>query len=219
MIPLRIFFEKTLRAKYTSHLDTMRTMTRALSRSGLPLWFTQGFNPHLYLAFSLPIALGYESLCESFDIRLVGETPHEEVLDCLNAVLPPGFHATRVAAPVMDASSIAWADYDITLRYAGQDIGLLHEKLNVLLKQPVIEVDKRSKKGMRRVDIRPHVRLLEVTEEPGALLLRLRTAAGSALNINPTLFLGAYYDWCNALPDGVRVVRVKLYNENLVEFM
>ena len=57
MIPVRIFFEKTGRAKYTSHLDTMRTMTRALKRSGLPVWYTQGFNPHLYSTFPLPIAL------------------------------------------------------------------------------------------------------------------------------------------------------------------
>ena len=62
MIPVRMFFSKTGRAKYISHLDTMRTFTRAFRRTSLPLWYTQGFNPHLYMTFPLPLALGVESL-------------------------------------------------------------------------------------------------------------------------------------------------------------
>ncbi|MBQ5742660.1 MAG: DUF2344 domain-containing protein, partial [Clostridia bacterium] len=41
-----------------SHLDLMRCMTRALSRAEIPVKFTEGFNPHPYLVFAAPLALG-----------------------------------------------------------------------------------------------------------------------------------------------------------------
>lgn len=218
MIPVRIFFEKTGRAKYTSHLDTMRTMTRALRRSGLRLWYTEGFNPHLYCSFTLPIALGYESLCESLDIRLTGDAGYEEIVQALNAGLPPGLRALRAAAPVMEPAAIALADYRITLRYPGEQLAGHAEKLETLLRQPVIEVLKRTKKGDRQLDIKPYTTLVSLEPVPGALELTLRMAAGNTLNINPTLFLKAFYGWDRTEPDGVRIVRTGIYTEKMEIF-
>ena len=65
----RVFYTKTGRAKYISHLDVTRCFQRALQRAGLSVWYTEGFNPHSYLTFTLPLSLGYESLCESMDKR------------------------------------------------------------------------------------------------------------------------------------------------------
>ena len=56
MINIRVFYHKTSRAKYISHLDIMRCMQRAVVRAGLPVWYTEGFNPHIYLTFSLPLS-------------------------------------------------------------------------------------------------------------------------------------------------------------------
>ena len=219
MIPVRVFFSKTGRAKYTSHLDTMRTMSRALKRSGLPVWYTQGFNPHLYSTFSLPIALGYESECESMDIRLVREMDLGEVADKLNRSLPPGFKATRAAAPVMEPSAIAWADYRVTLRYLDAENTRMRHKLEDFLRQPAIEVQKRTKKGEKTLDIRPLVQLLEAGSESGVLELTLRLASGNAQNINPTLFLKAFYDFADKEPDGVRIIRTGIYNKDLQIFL
>ena len=49
LIDIRIFYTKRGRIRYISHLDMNRLMQRALSRAKLPVWFTQGFNPHLSL--------------------------------------------------------------------------------------------------------------------------------------------------------------------------
>ena len=69
MREVRLRFSKTGRLKYISHLDINRAMSRALKRAGIPLWYTEGFNPHPYMSFSLPLSLGVESLCESVDLR------------------------------------------------------------------------------------------------------------------------------------------------------
>lgn len=203
----RIFYEKTGRAKYIAHLDLMRLMTRALRRSRLPLWYTQGFNPHLYLTFPLPLALGYEGLRESFDLRLTGAVPYPEVGDRLNAALPPGLRVLEAAPPERSPADIAWADYAVTLRYRDAALPALEEKLDAFLRQPVIEVQKRSKKGELTVDIKPQFQALAREAGPERLALRLRMAAGIHGSIAPTLLLKAFYAWSGVFPDGVKVVR------------
>ena len=61
MTTVRLRFTKTGEAAYISLLDLQRVMQRAFKRSGLPVWYTQGFNPHIYMTFAAPLALGQES--------------------------------------------------------------------------------------------------------------------------------------------------------------
>ena len=84
-IDYRVFYTKTGRLKYISHLDVNRLMQRALKRSGLPVWYSEGFNPHIYITFALPLALGLESRYEIMDFRLTANLPEKR--------LPVGFSA------------------------------------------------------------------------------------------------------------------------------
>ena len=92
----RIVFEKRGRVKYISHLDLNRCMLRAVRRSGLPAWYTEGFHPHMYLMFPLALSLGAESTCEVMDIRLTEEVPPAEIL----ARLKPADYIGRCAEQV-----------------------------------------------------------------------------------------------------------------------
>ena len=56
---VRIFFEKRDRARYISHLDITRCLSRAFARTDIPVWYTEGFNPRIYMTFALPLSLGY----------------------------------------------------------------------------------------------------------------------------------------------------------------
>ena len=53
----RITFYKTGMGKYISHLDLLRCFTRTIQRSGLPVVYSQGFNPHQKITFSLPLQM------------------------------------------------------------------------------------------------------------------------------------------------------------------
>jgi len=88
MREVRLRFSKTGRLKYISHLDINRAMSRAFKRAEIPLWYTEGFNPHPYMSFSLPLSLGVESLCESVDIRLIDSIDNADIKSRMNAVLP-----------------------------------------------------------------------------------------------------------------------------------
>ncbi len=121
-VDVRLFYSKTGSAKYISHLDTMRAFQRAFRRCrDLDFWYTEGFNPHLYLTFALPLSLGYESGAETVDFRLASHVPYREVVEKLNAVLPAGFKAYKAAKPVMNAKVIRVADYNISFTADGID--------------------------------------------------------------------------------------------------
>ena len=117
---IRAFYRKEGRAKYISHLDLYRTVQRAFQRSKLPIWFTLGFNPHIYLTYALPLALGYEGVRESFDFRLTEDLPLEEAAARLNAAMPEGIVITELAPPVRKADDIEKADY--TLEFSMKEL-------------------------------------------------------------------------------------------------
>ena len=51
---VRVWFSKTGTARYISHLDLNRCMSRAFHKAKLPLWYTEGFNPVSYTHLTLP---------------------------------------------------------------------------------------------------------------------------------------------------------------------
>ena len=58
MFEVRLWLSKQGRIKYVSHLDMFRLMQRAVRRAEIPLWYTEGFNPHPYISFLLALSLG-----------------------------------------------------------------------------------------------------------------------------------------------------------------
>ena len=61
---VRIFYKKIGRMKFISHLDMTRFMSRLISKSKIPVWYTEGFNRHIYMNFAVPLSLGFEGLYE-----------------------------------------------------------------------------------------------------------------------------------------------------------
>ena len=106
---VRVVFSKTGRAKFISHLDLTRAMTRVVRRAAIPLWYTEGFNRHPYLTFAAPLSLGYEGLRETMDLRLEEEMSMEELVSRLNEALPEGLTALSAAEAVAKAGDLAAA--------------------------------------------------------------------------------------------------------------
>ena len=215
---VRVFFRKEGRIKYISHLDIVRCVSRALKRSKLPVWHTLGFNPHIYITFALPLALGYESTCESMDFRLTEEQPMETVVSRLNEVFPEGLTAYAAAPAVQKPEEIAWADYEITQefdRFGGDDVAAALEKW---CGRSEIPVRKKGKKGERVIDAAPHFQIQKVEAQGNSLHFDMRAAAGSTLNINPTLLLDAFAEETGFRADWMRVVRTAILTKKLKNF-
>ena len=87
---VRVWFRKAGAAKYISHLDLTHCMGRALKLSRLPVWYTEGFNPRIYMTYAMPLSLGVAGERECMDIRLTQPVPYGEVADRLGRHLPQG---------------------------------------------------------------------------------------------------------------------------------
>ena len=85
---VRIWFKKDDECRYISHLDLNRCVLRALHKSKIPVWHTEGFNPHPFATFPLPLSLGFRGINECMDIRLVDEISDEKLISDFNACMP-----------------------------------------------------------------------------------------------------------------------------------
>ena len=218
LFDIRIFYTKLGDAKYISHLDVYRCMQRAIKRARLPVWYTQGFNPHLYLTFALPLSLGYESVCESMDFRLTESLSPQDIQDRLNESLPQGMKAYKVASPVMKADQICWADFELFLRC--EDPNALADAWEAYMGMENLPVEKKTKKGISQIDIRPNVQLLHLERrlEEGGVETRLRLSAGNQLNINPSLVLAGFSKSWKREPSSVSVKKIGVYTQDMQPF-
>lgn len=213
MKSVRIVFSKTGRARYVSHLDLVRAMTRAVRRADIPLWYTEGFNRHPYLTFAAPLSLGYEGLRETMDIRMLEEFPFDELVNRLNAVLPEGLVAISAADAVAKAGDLAAAEYRMTIQLPMQVI-------QNALSAPELSVEKRTKKKtMKTIDILPYFKDAKV-EQVGESTTDVTVIlpSGSAENINPGLFVSALKKLTAADVDA-KVLRLRLLLADGSEFL
>ena len=126
MITVRISFKKMNEAYYISLLDMQRVMQRVLKRSGLPVWHTLGFNPHIYMTFACPLSLGQESQCECVDVKTEAENPDfAQWQTALNAIMPAGIEVYRVkACTVQCPRQRAGGEKEQARRQDGRDEGV-----------------------------------------------------------------------------------------------
>lgn len=207
---VRLCFSKTGRAKYISHLDLTRTMTRVIRRAWIPLWYTEGFNRHPYITFAAPLSLGYEGLRESMDLRLEEELPMEELVGRMNAAAPEGIRFLSAAPAVMKAGELTSARYRIA--FAGESGGCGKALLERFLQQEAMPVEKRTKKGgVKTVDIRPHLENPVLDGEEAAAVLEVTLPCSSALTLNPSLLLTALQAFSGDNTLCCTVVRINLF--------
>ena len=179
---VRIVFEKTGTARFISHLDLNRTMTRALRRLDLPLWYTEGFNRRPYLTFPSPLSLGSESTCERMDFRLCEPVDLESLPARFNETLPAGLRVVSAAPAVMKAGKLGFASYKLTL-------DLPAETVEAFLAQESILVEKKTKKGaLKEIEIRPALSDTTVTAcDGGCELCVTLPCGGDDTVVNPAL--------------------------------
>lgn len=184
----RVLYEKKGRARYISHLDINRLMQRVLKRAGLPVWYTEGFNPHMYLTFALPLSLGCESEAEYMDLRLTEDLPFEEVARRLNDSLPEGLRVREVFSPLHKSAEISRADYRIELQ-ADCTPEALKKHWEAFWSADSLPVVKKTKRGTQTVDLKPDITLIRADIGPSGLTLIVGLPAGNEKNYNPSLLL------------------------------
>lgn len=183
-VTVRFLFEKGGRLIYISHLDLARTLTRAFVRARLPLWYTEGFNPHPKLVFSTPLSVGTESRYELLDLRLSESVPLNDVLCDISRELPEDIRFLRAYYPETKFSAIKYSGYDICFKdekISKKTAGLIEK----LFSASPVEVMKHTKSGDKITDIFPCIKSLEAHSKEGELFIKTILTASSEDFLNP----------------------------------
>ncbi len=169
IFPYRVRFSKTGRMRFLSHHDLMRLFERALRRSGLPLRFTEGFNPHPILSFPTALGLGLESRDEIMEVEFSSWIAPKKVEALLGAQFPEGLKVNSVEAFARkDRSAVLFVEYEAALAAAPGDLA---ERIAALLAAKEFKIERRSDKGSKTIDVRRYVQALEA--DGARVLLRI----------------------------------------------
>ena len=192
---VRICFRKVGNLQYISHLDLQRTVARVLVRAKIPMWYTQGFNPHAKVIFGLPLSVGSESECEFIDLRLDRDIPPSAVKEQLNRELTHELCVVDAYEPRRAFAEIAWAKYEICLRLEKADAQTA-SALQELFTTAPLNVIKKTKSGEKETDIIPLIRSVRVVHPSGGNELRISAvlSAGMTNHLNPELLIKAAKD-------------------------
>ncbi len=220
MREVRLRFSKTGRLKYISHLDINRAMSRALKRAQIPLWYTEGFNPHPYMSFSLPLSLGVESLCESVDLRIIGDITNDEIKNRLNNVLPQDIKIVDAYDDFRDNSEIVYSDY--VYKFEFKDNEAAFEKIKNVLSSDEIIALKKGKQGRKRVmketNIKSFIDKYSISIRNDVIVLNIRLLAGPEKNLNPSLLFDTIIRLIDMDFEWKSIARISLLDKDYKEF-
>lgn len=210
---IRIYFAKKGRLKFVSHLDMTRFMARIITKSKISIWYTEGFNQHIYMNFALPLSLGYEGLYEIMDFRLIDDNYSiEDCLESLKKVSPPDIEFLKIRENFAPMKEIAFAEYIMDFETLSDEAAL---KLSEFLKRESIICSKKGKKGkIREIDIAPKIKSFNIENNS----LKLILTAGNENTLNPSLVLDAFFEACEIPQIFYTVKRTMVFNEKLEEF-
>ena len=102
-----------------SHLDIQRTLQRAFRRAGIPLLYSNGFNPHPQFSFATAAATGMSSEAEWFEVQLSEEMNPTEFVRRANESMPQGMSVSSAFVAPENFGSLS-----AKLRAAGYRIDL-----------------------------------------------------------------------------------------------
>lgn len=91
-----IFYSKTGRARFLSHLDTISQIQRALRRAGIQPVFREGFHPTMHISYPPALPLGMAGREECFEFRARFNYQAQALVRRLNRFLPAGLRAGRM---------------------------------------------------------------------------------------------------------------------------
>lgn len=205
---VRILFSKTGKLKYISHLDLCRTLRTAFKRAQIPIWYSQGFNPHAKMVFATTVSVGNESLCELLDIKITHPMEESEFVSRLQGQLTGDIKILKAYTPQTSFMELMWAEYEIIL-----ENGITPEELEKALSSDMIII-KKTKNGPKEENIRPLIKSVSLFQNRITCILsgvqsRFLSPDNFVLGLEGALGRELY---------ALSVVRTHVYDENMNEF-
>jgi radical SAM family uncharacterized protein/radical SAM-linked protein len=172
----RISYNRLGLARFLGHLELIQVFYRVLRKVGMPMAFSQGYNPSPRVTFSPALPLGTESKAEYLLVDLVrGLKDRKSTLADMNNALPTGFEVTDIAL-----GSGRVEQRLLTCYHVSPGVQIKKEMIDSFIAKEQHDISVIRKGRKRTIDARPLVKELVVTGEAGELELHLLTETGQA---------------------------------------
>jgi radical SAM-linked protein len=198
--PIRHFailrYRKCGPLRYLSHLDLNRAIDRAVRRAGLPVRYSQGYNPSAQIGYAHAMPTGMAGERELCQIELERPVPADEVHRALVKQLPENLCPVETEVVSGERrkhiSGSTVAEYEIELKpHAGIDFDTMRQAVDEVLDAGELPIVRETKSRTRNIDIRPGIHQLTVSEprpeaESAGMRLRMKLALPQEELVKPS---------------------------------
>jgi radical SAM family uncharacterized protein/radical SAM-linked protein len=229
---IRFEFQKVGTLRFLSHLELMRAFARSLRRAGVPLAYSQGFNPQPRLSLAQALAVGVEGLHELGEVEFAQRIDPGRLAAMWNDHLPPELKILRSwEAPLHGPSlsaGVRGAVYQVQLAPNGWDAASLAalgspEACAAFLAQDSLAVEVTKKGHTVALDARPFIQEFAPAGRPGLPCWHLQLRLGPTGGIKPTVVMRRFLE--HEAPPGeldqvvaaLRITRTALVTELATE--
>ncbi|MFG3150798.1 TIGR03936 family radical SAM-associated protein [Streptomyces sp. NPDC048219] len=158
---IRLRYTKRGRLRFTSHRDFQRAFERALRRAEVPMAYSAGFTPHPKVSYANAAPTGTGSEAEYLEIALTEARDPEQLRLLLDESLPAGLDVVEA----VEARTSGLADRLTAsvweLRLDGVESADAERAVAAFTSAGTVEVQRRTKNGVRTFDARSAVVTLE----------------------------------------------------------
>lgn len=189
---VRAEISKDEEIRYISHLDYARSIERAIRRANLPVAYSEGFNPHMKIAFASALAVGVTSEAEYLDIEMKEDVELDLLCTRLCMQLPPGIKLKQAKyMPPEQKSQALMAMADLaryTIAVPLGSSGFAGCKSAVAAFNQALEVRyiRESPKRKKEIDVKDYLEQdVAVREENGMAILLMSIKITPAGSIKP----------------------------------
>lgn len=216
---LRVAFVKGEPVRYISHLDLTRTFERALRRARIPVALSEGFNPHMKIAYASALGVGVTGAAEYFDVELKEALSPDVFTKRLNAQLPSGLRVTAAVAlkgkqPSL-TSVIDTALYTVTFALpSGTDGTSVARSLAAILADQEVFLARETPKGRRGINLREYLlegELKEVAGDLARITLWIKISPAGSIKPGEVVAVLADRYGLPVVPDTVQADRLGLF--------
>ena len=163
-------FEKSERIRHIGHLDIQRSVQRGLRRSGLPVAYSNGFNPHILISFASALSTGAAGKREIMDVTMAEEVTAEAFVRAMNTAMPPDLKVLE--ARVLDdkhpamMSLVRAARYDLAVD-GEEAFDRIRGAIPAAMAKDTLPAMRKTKTKLAECNIRPLIH--EIKAEQGRL--------------------------------------------------
>ena len=159
---LRVRYAKRGRLRFASHRDFQRAFERALRRAGVPMAYSAGFSPHPKVSYAGAAPTGAASEAEYLEIGVLAPLDPDAVRAALDAGLPPGLDVVDVVVARSGSLAERLTASIWRIELPGVTPVAAQTAVAEFLGREVVEVQRRTKSGIRTFDARGAVVELSV---------------------------------------------------------